>query len=67
MAQSKFSNHLQFLDDNVEKLGIEDFIDLNKEIIDKPFWINSDPVSDGKAQYEQPAIDLLVGLKLNMP
>ena len=46
MVQSKFGNHLQFLDDNVKKFRIEDFIDVNEEIINKPFWINSDPVSD---------------------
>ena len=37
MIQSKFGNYLQFPDDNVEKLGIEGFIDADEEIIDKPF------------------------------
>ena len=66
IVQVKFSNYLQFPDDNVEKFGIEDFIDVDEEIINKLFWINGDPVSDEKAQYEQPATDLLVRLELNM-
>ena len=37
IVQVKFGNHLQFLDDNVEKFGVEDFIDIDEEIIDKPF------------------------------
>ena len=49
MIQSKFGNYLQFPDDNVEKLGIEGFIDADEEIIDKPFSINGDPVSNGRA------------------
>lgn len=66
IIQSKYGTHLKFPEE--EKMEMEDFIDVEEEINDKPFWIDGDPVSsDGRAQFEQPVKDLLVGMELNMP
>ena len=69
IIKSKFGNHLEFPDTNAdEKLTLEDFIDVDEDVVNKPFWIDGDPVSnEGKSKFEQPVNDLLVGIELNMP
>ncbi|GFH47961.1 hypothetical protein CTEN210_14370 [Chaetoceros tenuissimus] len=69
IIQSKYGTHLEFpVVEKEEKLNMEDFIDAEENIEDKPFWVDGDPVSaDNQATFEQPVKDLLVGMELNMP
>ena len=69
IIQSKYGTHLKFpVVEKEEKLNMEDFIDAEENIEDKPFWVDGDPVSaDNQATFEQPVKDLLVGMELNMP
>ena len=69
IIQSKYGTYLEFPGvEKEEKLNMEDFIDAEENIEDKPFWVDGDPVSaDNQATFEQPVKDLLVGMELNMP
>ena len=64
--RNKLGDHLHIPEEQ-DKLELDDFLDDEDRLEDKPFWIDGDPISDNSFKNEKPLLDQMIGLELNMP
>ena len=68
IIQKKLGDHMSVAPkDDANKLTSDDFLDDEEGIGSKPFWIDGDPIDGSRAKHEQPILDQLIGMEVNLP